>query len=139
MRCFRCGDITRFSAVSTLSTTTADVTHRAHAIIETVFSDLIDGPLAHRPSGSFGANSAWVLCAAIAHNLLRAFGTVASGTVTKVRGVTLRRKIVNIPARFVRPWAHTDAAPPAEMAVARCVASVVSQHHRFQATRTRVT
>ncbi|CKH17999.1 TnpC protein [Mycolicibacterium smegmatis] len=52
----------------------ADITHRRHAIIETVFADLIDGPLAHMPSGRFGANSAWVLCAAIAHNLLRAAG-----------------------------------------------------------------
>ncbi|WP_109789140.1 IS1380 family transposase, partial [Mycolicibacterium conceptionense] len=50
----------------------ADITHRRHAIIETVFADLIDGPLAHMPSGRFGANSAWILCAAIAHNLLRA-------------------------------------------------------------------
>ena len=31
----------------------ADVTHRRHAIIETVFADLIDGPLAHLPSGRF--------------------------------------------------------------------------------------
>lgn len=92
-----------FFTNSTLPTSTADVTHRAHAIIETVFSDLIDGPLAHMPSGSFGANSAWVQCAAIAHNLLRATGTIASGAHTKARGATLRRKIVNIPARFVRP------------------------------------
>ena len=35
-------------------TAVADVTHRRHAIIETVFSDLIDGPLAHIPSGQFG-------------------------------------------------------------------------------------
>ena len=35
----------------------ADITHRQHAIIETVFADLIDGPLAHLPSGRFGANS----------------------------------------------------------------------------------
>jgi SAM-dependent methyltransferase len=35
-----------------------------HAIIETVFSDLIDGPLAHLPSGRFAANCAWVICAA---------------------------------------------------------------------------
>jgi hypothetical protein len=28
----------------------ADITHRQHAIIETVFADLIDGPLAHLPS-----------------------------------------------------------------------------------------
>src|SRR6478609_5577875 len=48
----------------------ADIAHRRHAIIETVFADLIDGPLAHMPSGRFGANSAWILCAAIAHNLL---------------------------------------------------------------------
>ena len=27
----------------------ADITHRHHAIIDTVFSDLIDGPLAHMP------------------------------------------------------------------------------------------
>ena len=33
----------------------ADITHRQHAIIETVFADLIDGPLAHLPSGRFGA------------------------------------------------------------------------------------
>lgn len=92
-----------FFTNSTLPTTTADVVHRAHAIIETVFSDLIDGPLAHMPSGSFGANSAWVLCAAIAHNLLRAAGTIAGGQHAKARGMTLRRKIVNIPARFVRP------------------------------------
>ena len=34
----------------------ADITHRRHAIIETVFADLIDGPVAHMPSGRFGAN-----------------------------------------------------------------------------------
>ena len=41
-----------------------------------MFADLIDGPLAHIPSGHFGANSAWILCAAIAHNLLRAAGVL---------------------------------------------------------------
>lgn len=81
----------------------ADITHRRHAIIETVFADLIDGPLAHMPSGRFGANSAWILCAAIAHNLLRAAGVLAGGTHAIARGATLRRKIVNIPARLARP------------------------------------
>ena len=81
----------------------ADITHRQHAIIETVFSDLIDGPLAHMPSGQFGANSAWVLCAAIAHNLLRAAGVLAGGVHALARGATLRRKIVTIPARLARP------------------------------------
>lgn len=81
----------------------ADVTHRQHAIIETVFADLIDGPLAHIPSGRFGANSAWVLCAAIAHNLLRAVGVLAGTATAVARGSTLRRRIVNIPARLARP------------------------------------
>ncbi|MDT5285737.1 MAG: hypothetical protein QOF88_626 [Mycobacterium sp.] len=81
----------------------ADITHRQHAIIETVFADLIDGPLAHLPSGRFGANSAWVLCAAIAHNLLRATGVLAGDRHTRARGSTLRRRIVNVPARLARP------------------------------------
>ena len=81
----------------------ADITHRRHAIIETVFADLIDGPLAHMPSGRFGATSAWILCAAIAHNQLHAAGVLAGGTHAAARGATLRRKIVTIPARLVRP------------------------------------
>jgi len=81
----------------------ADITHRQHAIIETVFADLIDGPLAHLPSGRFGANSAWALCASIAHNLLRAAGVLAGERHTRARGSTLRRTIVNVPARLARP------------------------------------
>jgi hypothetical protein len=81
----------------------ADITHRQHAIIETVFADLIDGPLAHIPSGRFGANSAWVLCAAISHNLLRAAGVLAGDRHTRARGSTLRRRIVNVPGRLARP------------------------------------
>ena len=81
----------------------ADITHRRHAVIETVFADLIDGPLAHMPSGRFGANSAWILCAAIAHNLLRAAGVLAGGANAVARGATLRRRIVTIPARLTQP------------------------------------
>ncbi len=81
----------------------ADITHRRHAIIETTFADLIDGPLAHMPSGRFGANSAWALCAAIAHNLLRAAATLAGPAHAVARGATVRRKIVNIAARLTRP------------------------------------
>ena len=81
----------------------ADITHRQHAIIETTFADLIDGPLAHLPSGRFGANSAWILCAAIAHNLLRAAGVLAGDRHTRARGSTLLRKIINVAARLSRP------------------------------------
>jgi len=95
-----------FFTNSTESTADADITHRRHAVIETVFADLIDGPLAHMPSGRFAANSAWVLCAAITHNLLRAAGTLAGGRLGRARGATLRRKLLNIPARLARPQRH---------------------------------
>ena len=37
----------------------AEGQHRDHAIVEQVFADVTDGPLAHMPSGSFAANAAW--------------------------------------------------------------------------------
>jgi Transposase DDE domain group 1 len=92
-----------FFTNSTLPTAEADIVHHRHAIIETVFADLIDGPLAHMPSGHFGANSAWALCAAIAHNLLRAAGTLAGAFYARARGATLRRRIITVPARLARP------------------------------------
>jgi Transposase DDE domain group 1 len=92
-----------FFTNSTLPTVKADIVHRRHAIIETVFADLIDAPLAHLPSGHFGANSAWALCAAITHNLLHAAGTLAGAGYATARGATLRRRIVTVPARLARP------------------------------------
>src|SRR5947207_11100551 len=76
------------------STVAADITHRRHAIIETVFADLIDGPLAHLPSGRFAANSVWALCTMITHNLLRAAGTLTSHRHARARGATLRRHLI---------------------------------------------
>lgn len=105
-----------FFTNSTEPTTAADLTHRQHAIVETVLSDLIDGPLAHLPSGSFPANHAWAICAAITHNLLRAAGTLAGPRHAVARGATLRRQVVNVPARLARPqrrgWLHLPAHWP---------------------------
>ena len=92
-----------FFTNSELPTTEADITHRKHAMVETTFADLIDGPLAHIPSGLFAANCAWLACAVIAHNLLRAAGTLAGGAHAVARGATLRRDLVNVPARFAAP------------------------------------
>lgn len=92
-----------FLTNTALSTVEADITHRQHAIIETTFADLIDGPLAHLPSGHFDANAAWAVCAAICHNLLRAAGSLASVFHAKARGATLRRHLVCVPARLARP------------------------------------
>jgi hypothetical protein len=91
-----------FLTDTTLSTVDADLVHRQHAIIEQVFADLIDGPLAHLPSGKFAANAAWLTCAAIAHNLLHAAGTLTSREHAVARAATLRRQIINVPARIAR-------------------------------------
>jgi hypothetical protein len=82
----------------------ADITHRAHAICETVWSDLIDGAWAHQPSGVFAANAAWTVLAAITHNLLRAAGTLTdTARYAVARGATLRTHLINVAARFARP------------------------------------
>lgn len=98
----------------------ADVTHRQHAIIETVHSDLIDGPLAHLPSASFAANAAWAICAGMCHNLLRAAGTLAGGHHAAARGATLRRHLILVPARTAAPqrrkFVHLPAHWPWEKA-----------------------
>ncbi len=92
-----------FFTNNTEPVTDADITHRQHAIIESVFADLIDGPLAHLPSGTFAANAAWAVLAAITHNLLRAAATLIDHTHAVARGATLRRHLINVPARIARP------------------------------------
>ena len=92
-----------FFTNSTEPTVQADLTHRQHAVIETMFADLIDGPLAHLPSGRFASNSAWALCAMITHNLLRAADTLDPHQPAAARGATLRRQIVHVPARLAQP------------------------------------
>jgi hypothetical protein len=80
----------------------AEAQHRDHAIVEQVFADLISGPLAHLPSGSFPANAAWLTCAAIAHNLTRAAGTPAGGLHARARGATIRSGLIAVAARIAR-------------------------------------
>ena len=58
--------------------------------------------LAHLPSGIFPANAAWLACAAIAHNLLRAAGSLASLAYAKARAATLRRDLISAAARTAR-------------------------------------
>jgi hypothetical protein len=80
----------------------AEEQHRDHAVVEQVFADWTDGPLAHLPSGFFPANAAWLACAAIAHNLLRAAGSLASLAYGKARGATIRRDLIDVAARTAR-------------------------------------
>jgi hypothetical protein len=87
---------------SPFATLQAEEHHRDHAQVEQVFADLTDGPLAHLPSGSFPANAAWLACAAMTHNLLRAAGSLASLTYAKARAATLRRDLISVAARIAR-------------------------------------
>jgi len=76
----------------------AEADHRRHAIIEQGIADLKNGPLAHLPSGSFAANSAWLVLTAMAFNLLRAAGCLASLVHAKATTATLRLQLINVAA-----------------------------------------
>ena len=89
-----------FFTTSTAELVQAEAAHRQHAIIEHVNDDLKHGPLAHFPSGCFTANAAWLTCAAIAFNLTRAAGCLAGGQQARARIATLRRRLINVPARI---------------------------------------
>ena len=97
----------------------AESQHRGHAVIEQTHADLRAGPLAHLPSGSFAANAAWLTCAAIAFNLTRAAGALASAFHAKATTATIRAQLITVPARLARsarrvrmhlprhwPWEH---------------------------------
>ena len=98
----------------------AEADHRRHAIIEQVHADLKNGPLAHLPSGHFAANSAWLVLAAMAFNLTRAAGALASSFHAKATTATIRAQLINVAARVTRSarrstlrlphaWPWTDA------------------------------
>ncbi|MDT3727798.1 IS1380 family transposase [Streptomyces sp. DSM 41972] len=78
----------------------AEPMHREHAVVEQVFADLEDSALGHLPSGKFTANAAWLTLAATACNLTRAAGHLASTFHARARTGTIRRHLINIPARI---------------------------------------
>jgi hypothetical protein len=97
----------------------AEKAHRAHAIVEQVIADVKNGPLAHLPSGKFWANSAWLVLAAIAFNLTRAAGALASTFHARATTGTIRAQLINVAGRLARsarrltlhllalwPWEH---------------------------------
>ena len=93
----------RYHAVFTntpLPMVQAEHCHRGHAIVEQVIADLKQGPLAHLPSGLFTANGAWLVCAAMAFNLTRAAGCLASAFHAKATTGTVRAQLITVPARI---------------------------------------
>jgi hypothetical protein len=81
-----------------------DQFHRRHAVVELAIRDLKEGAgLEHVPSGNFHANSAWLQCAVLAHNMIR--WTAIAGKVRVdnqlVVARTLRTRLLAIPGRLV--------------------------------------
>ena len=81
-----------------------DAFHRAHACVELAIRDLKEGAgLEHVPSGQFFANAAWLLCAVLAHDLIR--WTDMLGELTPADQLTVARTVrtrfFSIPGRLV--------------------------------------
>jgi hypothetical protein len=94
-----------------------DAFHRAHATVELAIKDLKEGAgMEHVPSGNFNANAAWLVCAALAHNLIR--WTAMLGEITPeehlVVARTVRTRFLSIPGRLVRPGGQPILRAPLE-------------------------
>lgn len=104
-------------------TVEADQFHRDHATVELAIRDLKEGAgLEHCPSGRFFANTAWLACAVLAHNMVRwtarLGGVHPDDQLTVTR--TMRTRLLALPGRLVNrsrrwtlrlparwPWAHS--------------------------------
>ena len=75
-----------------------------HAVVELAIRDLKEGAgLEHVPSGNFGANSAWLQCAVLAHNLIRWTAMLGDVRVEDqlIVARTIRTRFLAIPGRVV--------------------------------------
>jgi len=97
-----------------------DADHRRHAVCELAIRDWKEGSGAnHNPSGVFAANAAWVLLAALAHNLIRWVAALGCDIDGPVVAKTIRRRLITLPGRITKrsrrrvlhlphnwPWKH---------------------------------
>lgn len=81
-----------------------DAFHRDHAVVELAIRDLKEGAgMEHVPSGNFSANSAWLQCAVLAHNIIRWTTTLGQpGPVERLTVArTVRVRLIAVPGRLV--------------------------------------
>jgi Transposase DDE domain group 1 len=81
-----------------------DKFHRHHAVVELTIRDLKEGAgLAHVPSGKFHANSVWLQCAVLAHNLIRWTAICGKVRVDEqlIVARTVRTQLLTIPGRIM--------------------------------------
>ena len=89
--------------------------HRHHAVVELAIRDLKEGAgLHHIPSGNFHANSAWLQCAVLAHNLIRWTTTLGNVRVDDelIVARTVRTQLFAIPGRLVNRAGRTTLRLP---------------------------
>ncbi len=94
-----------------------DAFHRDHATVELAIRDLKEGAgLEHVPSGHFSANAAWLLCAALAHDLIR--WTAMLGEITPEEQLTVARTVrtrfFSVPGRLVSRSGRPTLRAPLE-------------------------
>jgi hypothetical protein len=94
-----------------------DAFHRAHATVELGIGDLKEGAgLEHVPSGHFFANSAWLLRAGLAHDLIR--WTAMLGDITPEDHLTVTRTVhtrfLSVPGRLVSRSGRPTLRTPLE-------------------------
>lgn len=94
-----------------------DAFHRAHATVELTIRDLKEGAgLEHVPSGQFFANAAWLVCAALAHDLIR--WTAMLGEITPEEQLTVARTVrtrfLSVPGRLVSRSGRPTLRAPLE-------------------------
>lgn len=99
---FPTGATTPFSPTGPAAPRRFDADHRAHAVIELAIRDLKAEGLAHCPSGHYSANAAWVVIAALAHNLVRWVARLGLGITGPVVAKTVRCRLINVPGRITR-------------------------------------
>jgi hypothetical protein len=95
---------------------TLDQFHRDHAGVELAIRDPKEGAgMDHVPSGHFFANSVWLCCAVLAHDLVRwcalLGGIVAEDTLTVSR--TIRTRYFSAPGRLVNRSGRPTLRMPA--------------------------
>ena len=118
-----------------------DKFHRQHAVVELAIRDLKEGAgLEHVPSGNFHANSAWLQCAVLAHNMVRWTAIACKFRVENqlVVARTLRTRLLAIPGRLVNRFRTTNPTNADHLAMGHFVHASTGVAERT-ATRPRLT
>ncbi len=87
--------------------------HRCHAVVELAIRDLKEGAgMRHCPSGRFSANGAWLVIAAVAHNMLRWVASLGFNHTGPIVAKTLRHRVLSAPGRLTRSARRWSLALP---------------------------